>query len=94
MSGLLEYESYILYDNNVFNEQSQSSSDTTRKEVNDIVEVLDDLSLDIKKKRKTIKDNNSTQGTPNSIESSLTLLTTVKAKKKEREGMENRIAVI
>ncbi len=49
MSGLLEYESYILYDNNVFNEQSQSSGDTIRKEVNDTVEVLDDLSLDIKK---------------------------------------------
>ena len=94
MSVLLEYESgihYIHYSNNELNEEvSQSSSSTIRREVRNIVQTLDDFSLG----KKVIKDKNSVQETPESVDSSLTLLTSVKAKKKEREGIENLIAVV
>ncbi|CAG8575784.1 3137_t:CDS:2 [Funneliformis caledonium] len=95
LSALLEYESCIFHENDEFNEQSQTSRNNIN-EGQDLVEALNDLSFNIKPKRKTRKDDNSEQETPKSIDSSLTLLTTVKAKKKEREefGVERVITPV
>ncbi|CAI2168615.1 7286_t:CDS:2 [Funneliformis geosporum] len=95
LSALLEYESCIFNENNEFNEQSQ----TSRNDIivsKDFVEGLDDSSFNIQMKRKARKNDNFEQETPKSIDSSLTLLTTVKANKKEREefGVEKVITPV
>jgi hypothetical protein len=98
LSALLEFESGINNNNNNNNEPSEEQSQSNGgiiQDVGDIIESLDDLSIDINKKDgKVMKDKKSIQKTPDSFDSSLTLLTSIKAKKKEREGIKDLIFVM
>ena len=89
LSVLLEYESGIDY-NNKNNNETRSYSSIIQEDAGIIVS-LNKLSIDKidKEEGRAIKDKNSAQKTPESIDSSLTLLALVKARKKERKGIEN-----
>ncbi|RIA97609.1 hypothetical protein C1645_249693 [Glomus cerebriforme] len=87
LSVLLEYESGIDFNNKEFSEEiPQSNGNIIQEDIEAISETLDNLSI-VTKESKVIKNNSSVPEAPDSIDSSLTLLALVKAKKKERKEM-------